>query len=78
MKRVGVSQGLAYQQPMDDSGQEHHPMLLNDGRVVPKLPLPDATSYGTVFTLMSCNDIYFVCIFTVPEPSLFVIFASQG
>lgn len=41
-----VSQGLAYQQPMDDSGQEHHvPMLLNDGREVPKF-LPDKTAFG--------------------------------
>lgn len=45
MKKIGVSQGLAYQQPMDDSGQEHHPMLLNDGREVPKFP-PDKTTFG--------------------------------
>lgn len=45
MKKIVVSQGLAYQQPMDDSGQEHHPMLLNDGREVPKFP-PDKTTFG--------------------------------
>eukprot|EP00105_Crassostrea_gigas_P003939 XP_011416981.2 PREDICTED: probable serine/threonine-protein kinase MARK-B [Crassostrea gigas] len=46
MRRTVVSQGLAYQQPMDDSGQEHHvPMLLNDGREVPKF-LPDKTAFG--------------------------------
>lgn len=45
MRKTVVSQGLAYQQPMDDSGQEHHPMLLNDGREVPKFP-PDKATYG--------------------------------
>lgn len=45
MRKTIVSQGLAHQHPMDDSGQEHHPMLLNDGREVPKFPL-DKTTYG--------------------------------
>ncbi|XP_061179731.1 uncharacterized protein LOC133188362 [Saccostrea echinata] len=46
---------VVYQQPMDDGGQEHHPMLLNDGREVPKLPQPDLTIYGndlSYFTLL--------------------------